>query len=245
MIAAAPANETTRIAALRGYEILDTDPEAAFDDLTRLASQICQTPFALISLVDTDRQWFKSKVGVQVSETSRDISFCAWAIHEPDVFVVSDASKDERFADNPFVALDPKIRFYAGAPLNADGHAIGTLCVSDSVPRHLTDEQMQALRILSRQVQAQIELRHNMNRLKKALAARDQAEAEHNQTIDELRATLGKVRTLEGMLPICLSCKKIQDDKGKWEPFERYVRTHSEAKISHKICPDCASAISV
>jgi GAF domain-containing protein len=245
MIAAAPANETTRISILRGYEILDTEPETAFDDLTHLASQICQTPFALISLVDTDRQWFKSKVGVTATETPRDISFCSWAIHESDVFVVPDATQDDRFAQNPFVVLDPKIRFYAGAPLTTDGCAIGTLCVTDRVPRQLTDGQLEALRILSRQVQAQIELRHNLKNLKKVLAARDQAEAERDHTIDELRATLGKVRTLEGLLPICLSCKKIQDDKGKWEPFERYVRTHSEAKISHKICPDCASAISV
>ena len=245
MIAAIPADETTRIATLRGYEILDTEPETAFDDLTLLASQICQTPFALISLVDTDRQWFKSKIGVSQTETSRDVSFCSWAILERDVFVVPDASRDERFSESPLVLLDPKIRFYAGAPLTTNGQAIGTLCVTDRVPRQLNAEQLQALRILSRQVQAQIELRHNLTRLKKALAGRDRAEAERDRTIDELRATLGKVRTLEGLLPICLSCKKIQGDAGKWEPFERYVRTHSEAKISHKICPDCASAISV
>lgn len=245
MIATAPADEATRVATLRGYEILDTEPEIAFDDLTLLASQICQTPFALISLVDSDRQWFKSKIGVSQTETSRDVSFCAWAILERDVFVVPDASRDERFSDNPLVALDPKIRFYAGAPLTTHGHAIGTLCVTDRVPRQLTEEQLQALRILGRQVQAQIELRHNLTRLRKALSARDRAEAERDHTIDELRATLGKVRTLEGLLPICLSCKKIQDGKGKWEPFERYVRTHSEATISHKLCPDCSRAISV
>jgi hypothetical protein len=108
--------------------------------------------------------------------------------------------------------------------------------VTDRVPRQLTDDPLQALRVLGREVQAQ---------MSSALAARDQAEADRDHTIDELRATLGRVRALEGPLPICRSSKKIQDDKGKWEPFDRYVRTHSEAKIFHKICPDCASAISV
>lgn len=245
MIATRPANEAERLATLGGYEILDTEPETAFDDLTLLASQICQTPIALISLVDADRQWFKSKIGVSVMETPRDIAFCAWAILGTDVFVVPDASLDERFSENPLVVSDPRIRFYAGAPLTADGQTIGTLCVIDRVPRQLSADQLQALRALSRQVQAQMDLRRNLQSLKKALAARGRLEAEMDRTIDELRATLAKVRTLEGLLPICLSCKKIEDESGKWQPFERYVRAHSEAEIAHKICPDCATGIAV
>ena len=135
MIPAKPANEQQRLATLRGYEILDTEPEAAFDDLTLLASYVCQTPVALISLIDADRQWFKSKVGVSVTETSRDVAFCASAILQPDVFIVSDATQDERFAANPMVVSDPKIRFYAGATLTTNGQALGTLCVLDRVPR--------------------------------------------------------------------------------------------------------------
>jgi GAF domain-containing protein len=245
MIAQKPANEQQRLATLRGYEILDTEPEAAFDDLTLLASYICQTPIALISLIDVDRQWFKSKVGLSLSETSRDIAFCASAILQSDVFVVPDATQDERFAENPLVISEPKIRFYAGAALMTDGHALGTLCVIDRVPRKPSPEQLEALRALSRQVLAQLELRRNLKRLGKSLSARDRAEHEKDSALQELKAALANIRTLEGLLPICLSCKKIQDQRGNWQPFEYYVRAHSEAKVTHKICPDCSKAISV
>jgi len=244
MIPAKPANEKQRLATLRGYEILDTEPEAAFDDLAFLASHICQTPVALISLIDVDRQWFKSKVGVSVNETSRDVAFCASAILQSDVFIVPDATQDERFADNPLVISEPKIRFYAGASLMTDGHALGTLCVVDRVPRNLSPEQLDALRARSRQVLAQLELRRNLKRLANSLAARDRAEQEKERTLQELKAALANIRTLEGLLPICLSCKKIQDQRGDWQPFEYYVRAHSEAKVTHKICPDCSRAIS-
>jgi len=244
MIAPKPADEKQRLATLRGYEILDTEPEAAFDDLTLLASYICQTPIALISLIDVDRQWFKSKVGLSLSETSRDIAFCASAILQSDVFVVPDATQDERFAENPLVISEPKIRFYAGAALMTDGHALGTLCVIDRVPRKPSPEQLEALRALSRQVLAQLELRRNLKRLGKSLLARDRAEHEKDSALQELKAALANIRTLEGLLPICLSCKKIQDQRGNWQPFEYYVRAHSEAKVTHKICPDCSKAIS-
>jgi hypothetical protein len=244
MIPSKPANEKQRLATLRGYEILDTEPEAAFDDLTFLASYICQTPIALISLIDADRQWFKSRVGTSITETSRDIAFCALAILQADVFMVPDASKDERFAENPLVVSEPGIRFYAGAALMTEGQALGTLCVIDRVPRTLGPEQLEALRALSRQVQAQFELRRNLKRLGESLAARDRAEQGRERSLQELKAALANIRTLEGLLPICLSCKKIQDQKGVWQPFEYYVRAHSEARITHKICPDCSKAIS-
>jgi len=244
MIPAKPDNEQKRLETLWGYEILDTKPEAAFDDLTFLASYVCETPVALISLVDADRQWFKSKVGVSVFETSRDIAFCASAILESDVFIVPDASQDERFENNPLVVADPKIRFYAGAPLMAQGHPLGTLCVVDRVPRQLRPEQLEALRALSRQVVAQLDLRHNLKRLKQSLKMRDRVEAEKERALRELQQALANVRTLEGLLPICLSCKKIQDQAGDWEPFEYYVRKHSEAKVAHRICPECSRAIS-
>jgi GAF domain-containing protein len=160
MKAPKPKNEVQRIKILWQYDVLDTMPEQVFDDFTSLAALICDAPISLISLVDEDRQWFKSKLGVSVSETSRDISMCAHAILQGDLFIVPDATKDRRFKDNPLVVSEPKIRFYAGAPLvSPEGLALGTLCVIDQVPRQLTATQQQALRVLARIVMTQLNFR--------------------------------------------------------------------------------------
>jgi tetratricopeptide (TPR) repeat protein len=158
-----PNNEIARLEALYQYQILETPPEKGFDDCTFLAAQICQTPIALISLLDGNRQWFKSKMGLTVSQTSRDVAFCAYTILQQKPTVVKNALADSRFATNPLVTSDPNIRFYAGAPLiTPEGFAIGTLCVIDVVPRDLSPEQVEGLRVLSHQVMAQFEMRRNV-----------------------------------------------------------------------------------
>lgn len=160
-LAPIPAREEDRLAMLQRYELLDTPAEAAFDQITRLAAKLLKVPVALISLVDRDRQWFKSRVGLPVQETPREHAFCAHALETDALLVVGDARQDERFADNPLVTGDPNIRFYAGAPLRtADGLALGTICVIDDQPRAaLTPEEEEALRDLSAMTMAHIEAR--------------------------------------------------------------------------------------
>ena len=159
-----PKNEEKRLQSLRSYDILDTLPEDEFDDLTKIASEICDTPIALISLVDKDRQWFKSKIGIDDDELSRDTSFCGHAINEPDqIFEIVDSRKDARFKDNPIVTDSPHVIFYAGVPLtNSKGYALGTLCVIDHKPGKLSSQQRVALKALGRQVVRQMELKKEM-----------------------------------------------------------------------------------
>ncbi len=202
------ADESARLAALDRYQILDTGPERAFDDLTMLASHICGTPMALITMVDADRQWFKSRIGITAGETPRAISFCAHAIKEPQIFIVADTTADARFRDNPFVTGDPHIRFYAGAPLiTPDGHALGTICVVDRVTRTLTPDQVEALDAIRRQVQSQLELRRNVFDLEQSVAERDQAQARQAALFEELRSAHDDVRRLSSMIPFCSTCQ--------------------------------------
>jgi len=169
MISPVTIDEKKRIKALYDYEILDTEAEKAFDDLTLLASEICGTPIALISLVDPTRQWFKSTVGLDAFETERDIAFCAHAIHKHNILEIPNTLEDERFADNPLVTGAPNIRFYAGAPLvTPDGFAIGTLCAISDKSKKLNSHQLKSLEILSREVITQMELRKKVSELKKA-----------------------------------------------------------------------------
>ncbi len=203
MIAPNPKNEKRRLEVLWQYELLDSPPEEVFDELTQLAALICEAPISLISLVDEKRQWFKSKVGISAVETSRDISFCAHAMLQTNLFIIPDALKDKRFKDNPLVTSDPFIRFYAGAPLiTPDGHALGSLCVIDKVPRELRDDQQKALRLLARHLVTLLELRRRALELKKISEERDRIQRDLSQARAELarlkpktkRATRSKSR---------------------------------------------------
>jgi diguanylate cyclase (GGDEF)-like protein len=162
-----PANETERVGALRELNILDSENENEYDDIVLLASQICGTPIAAITLIDESRQWFKARIGIDDPETPRNDSFCAHAIWEPGVtLVVEDATQDERFSDNPAVTGEFGLRFYAGAPLvTRDNFALGALCVGDKQPRNLSDTQLRSLEALARQLTLRLELRRASNLL--------------------------------------------------------------------------------
>ncbi|MGB3295787.1 MAG: GAF domain-containing protein [Phormidesmis sp.] len=211
--------ESARLQALRQYSILDTPSEQVYDDITALAAFICDVPIALISLVDADRQWFKSKLGLEVSETSRDVSFCAHAILDEGIMVVKDALSDERFATNTLVTCAPNIRFYAGVPLIlADGYPLGTLCVIDHRPRELSAAQIKTLEALARQVVVQIELQRVSAQLADALA---------------------KVDAMAGLIPICSYCKGIRNDQGFWSTVEEFIAQRSDAEFTHGVCDRC------
>lgn len=213
-------DEDARLEALRQYHVLDTVPEESFDDFTKLASLLCEAPISLISLIDSDRQWFKSKVGIDADETHRDLAFCGHAILESeDLLVVPNALEDERFLDNPLVSEAPHIRFYAGAPLvNTEGFALGTLCVIDRVPRVLSEDQRTALSTLGRRLVAHLENR---------------------KVSHSLAMALENISSLEKLLPICSHCRRVRDDQGYWAQVEEYIRRHLDTEFTHGICPDC------
>jgi signal transduction histidine kinase/ActR/RegA family two-component response regulator len=176
-----PANDEARVEVLHSLGILDTPRESEYDDLTALAAEICQVPIALITLVDKDRQWFKSAIGISGSETDRRDSFCAHAVARPgdEMLIVPDAHKDPRFFDNPFVADEPKVRFYAGAPLvTQDGFALGALCVIDRKPRELSQSQLAALNTLRRHVVNSLELRRLIAKQRETIADLDRTRCE-------------------------------------------------------------------
>ena len=170
MIAAKPDDETQRLIVVRSYRFDEANPQAALDEIVQLARRICQCPIATISVIEESRQLYIAQVGMALKETPRDIAFCAHTILKKNTVIVSDATKDPRFADNPVVTGEPFVRFYAGVPLiNSGGFALGTICVVDTKPRELTFEQVWALESLRRHVVAHLELRRTSKRLEQAL----------------------------------------------------------------------------
>lgn len=196
-----PTNEEARLAALRDYEILDTDPEVGFDDLTYLASTICGVPISAVTLIDADRQWFKSRVGLPDRETPLPYSMCAYAILQSNLLVVEDARRDEKFARHPAVEGENGIQFYAGTPLlTPEGFALGTICVADRVPRRLTPDQYRALEALGHQAQTQLELRRKLRDLRRETAQREIAEAERAAKAAEIERDLHFARQFQQSL---------------------------------------------
>jgi GAF domain-containing protein len=216
-----PSNEQARLAALKRYQILDTDPELVYDDIVALAARLCDTPIALVSLLDETRQWFKARTGLDAQQTPRELAFCAHAIVSEETMIVEDAEHDARFAENPLVTSGPGIRFYAGSPLtDSDGNSLGTLCVIDIVPRKLTSEQQASLEGLRRVLVTLIEQRTLSH---------------------ELAEALQHLKTLHGLLPICSYCKNVRNDEGYWGRIEEYLHEHVDADFTHSICPSCMS----
>ena len=214
-----PANESARMAALRAFDILDSGAEQSYDDLTRIAAHICQTPKALITLIADDRQWFKSRFGMALTETTRDEAFCAHTILDTHPMIVPDATLDPRFAANPHVTAPDGIRFYAGAPLmTRDGFGMGSLCVIDERPRELSAAQIEALEALSRQVVRLMEFR---------------------RTSTELAGALRDIKTLEGLIPMCANCHRVREDDKYWRGVDAWMSAHTDVMVSHAICPDC------
>jgi diguanylate cyclase (GGDEF)-like protein/PAS domain S-box-containing protein len=228
-------SESKRLSALMELDLLDSPPEKEFDDLVRLASAICGTPISLVSLVDEHRQWFKASFGIDVKETARDLSFCAHAIQQPDVFVVEDATRDARFSDNPLVTGDPNIRFYAGVPLRApNGCAVGTLCVIDRVDRQLTEFQKDALVILGAQIEARMDLR-----LKQRLTER--SILEHEKLFVELKSTSSLFEHFMSNGPFA---SYIKDADGKFVYYNKFLAQRFDVteqawigKTDHELWP--------
>ncbi len=210
-----PQNENERLSVLKRLNILDTDPEQTFNDIVALASRICDTQISLVSLVDANRQWFKAKKGLEASETPRDVAFCAHAILDDEIMIVEDTHKDERFADNPLVTELPKIRFYAGVPLEIqDDINVGTLCVIDQKPKQLSPEQLEGLRVLGRAVVAHMRL----HRLEAAWPG------------------IGKRQIM------CAWCRNVRTEahgEEIWRPLHEYVAEIES--VSHGLCPACAA----
>ncbi len=227
-----PRNETERLSSLYGLQILDTPSEAAYDDLTRLAAYVCDAPMASITLIDEDRQWFKSRIGLSSQETPRSISFCAHAIAQNELFVVPDATKDSRFSGSPLVLNDPNIRFYAGMPIvSPEGFHVGTLCVLDKKPRELTEEKQVALRVLARQVAAQFQMRRQLVELREARAkqAKTEQRLRESQTrLKELNARLQEMVMTDGLTGV--KNRRAFDD-GLQQAWKMSARTKSPLSL--------------
>lgn len=236
--------EEERLSSLFEYDVLDTPAEAAFDDLAKLAAQVCGAPIALVSFVDENRLWFKAKTGLELAETARDLAFCAAAIETPgELLVVPDAAADPRFQANPLVVSGPRVRFYAGAPfVTASGHAIGTLCVLDRVPRDLGPEPREGLKALSKQVMAVFELRRTLKQLA-ASESRHRELFERNPVAIYQSTPDGRILSCNEAFAKLFGFRDVEEARGTaasqlyFEPADRAAlasRLRFEAKLTNE-----------
>lgn len=239
-----PENEIQRLQLLKHLNILDTAPEDVFENFTCIAASLCDTPISLITLIDSDRQWFKSRIGLDLQQTSRDVSFCAHAIADPPgMLIVPDALQDDRFADNPLVLSDPSIRFYAGLPLVIEGKAIGTLCVIDRKPRELTEEQIAGLKALHSDLLIQLELRKTLADFSSRIQMQENINQEFLKSVSEMEE---KVKA--GALELSLVNKRLREELAERKRIEQelvisrqkalesdYLKSEFLGQMSHEV----------
>jgi len=237
MAAPLPPDEEQRLAALRSYDILDTAPEPAFDDLTKIVARICGVPMATVSLIDKDRQWFKSRIGTELTETPRDQAFCGHCILQDGILEVPDALADPRFATNPLVTGEPKLRYYAGAPLlDRDGHRIGALAIHHHQPHKLDQPQSECLQALAKQVMAQLELRRVLKEKDRALKQKDLLLKEVNHRVKNGLQMIGSLMQMQK--------RKISDPIAQQQISDMGMRIQTLATVHRHLyrTDDLASA---
>ncbi|MFA6151231.1 MAG: GAF domain-containing sensor histidine kinase [Chitinophagaceae bacterium] len=257
-----PVDEGKRIAELYKYELLDSVYEEEFGDIVKLASGLCDVPMSLITLIDIDRQWFKAKVGIDGEQTERDVSFCSHAILNNHLFEVPDAYSDERFFDNPYVTGEPHVRYYAGMPLVTEsGYKLGTLCVLDTVPRQLTEEQYLALSVLSKQVIKLFELRVKNKELDRAKEVQQKMMsimahdirgplASMEMILDQRIKTvisIDKMKEIEGMIAEQLhSTVSMLNNIVDWGKLQLSNEENNQEHFNlHKLCEDCFKTVGI
>ena len=223
MILQTKQNQAGLLAAIHSHDAQDADAERNFDDFTLLASRICDVPIALISVTDGGGQCVESYIGLDISDTPRTLAYCDDAIIDNQVTIVSDVQEDQRFTANALIRTNPAIRFYAGVPLRTpDGMILGTLCAIDTKPRELSNRQIEALEALARQIANQLLLQ---------------------RTNGELAEVLKRSRKLEGLIPVCSSCRKVRKEDGHWTSLEEYLVDETDIDITHGICPVCLDVL--
>jgi len=216
-----PENEEERLELLQQLDILDSLGEESYDFITKVAAEVFEVPIASITFVDEERQWLKSRIGLDIAQTPREHAFCTYNILDDEMLIVEDASTDPRFADNPFVTGEPNIRFYAGSPIQLrDDIFLGSVCILDTKPRQLDEKQKQILTSLGKQVSTLLQMR---------------------KVSEDLRQRTREVEHLQQLLPKCSRCGNVRSDDDYWTSVDDYLQTHTHQQVTQSLCPDCSA----